>query len=406
MARRIGILSALAVKAAAARGLHSDGGGLCLQVARGGSRSWILRFRHAGRRRHLGLGGFPVVTLAEARERAAAARAMLQAGKDPVEERHGRRIATVLAGAKAMTFGQAADAYVEAHSGAWKPRNTKQWTTSLDTYALPLLGKLPVQAIDTGLVMQVIEPIWATKNETADRVRGRIEAILNWAAARGHREGGANPARWKGHLANLLPPPAKITEIQHHEAMPYAALPTFMARLRARNDVAARALEFAILTAARTGEVLNADWSEIDLQAGVWTVPGARMKGGRTHRVPLVSAALSLLETLPGARAGLVFPGFRDGKPLAKMALANVLKRAGGDGATVHGMRSAFRDWSGDRTAFARDVIEAALAHRVGDTTEAAYRRGDAIDKRRVLMQAWAGYLAGEAAEVIELRRA
>jgi integrase len=408
MPRLNGRLTALAVKHANACGRYADGGGLYLQVSPNGSRSWILRYRLGGRRRHLGLGPLPRVTLAEARDLASTARQTLRDGRDPIEAKGGRARAATVAAIKAMTFGACAQAYIEAHRPAWAPKNTKQWLASLTTYALPILGPLPVEAVDTGLVMRCVEPFWATKNETADRTRGRIEAILDWARARGFRDG-ENPARWKGHLANLLPATAKVAKVEHHAAMAYAELPAFVAALRARDGVAERALEFAILTAARSGEVFGAQWGEIDLQARVWTVPAARMKAGKDHRVPLGSAALTLLGALPGPHTGLVFPGFKAGRPLAKMALTNAMRRAGGDGATVHGMRSAFRDWAGDRTTFARDVVEAALAHRVGDATEAAYRRGDALEKRRKLMETWAGFLASEvraSATVTELRRA
>jgi integrase len=407
MARRIGILSALAVKHVAARGLHTDGNGLSLQVARGGSRSWIFRFRHAGRRRHLGLGGFPAVSLAEARERAAAARAMLQAGKDPVAERQGQRIASMLADARAMTLKACSGAYIAAHAAGLKPKSSRQWTQSLASHVFPIIGAMPVQAVDTAAVMQVLTPLWSTKTETASRVRGRIEAILDWAKVAGHRDG-ENPARWDGHLDHLLPAKAKVVQVAHLKAMPYAELPAFLTRLRAQNDIASRALEFAILVAARTGEVLGATWAEFDLGSRLWVIPGERMKMRKIHRVPLAPTSLALLGTLPGPHSGLVFPGTKVGKPLANTALLDALRRAGGDGVTVHGCRSAFRDWAGDRTEFARDVVEASLAHSVGDQTERAYRRGDALAKRSKLMEAWAAYLADEvvpAAEVIELPR-
>jgi integrase len=395
MARRIGILSALAVKAAAQRGLHSDGGGLCLQVARGGSRSWILRFRLGGRRRHLGLGGYPAVTLAEARERASAARAMLQAGKDPVAERQGQRVTSMLSAAKAMSFAACADAYIAAHAAALKPKSAAQWTQSFSSHVYPIIGAMPVQTIDTGLIMRVIEPLWRDKTETASRIRARIEVVLDWSKVRGYRDG-ENPARWSGHLDHLLPAKAKIVKIRHHPALPYAELPNFMAQLRARNDVASRALEFAILTAARTDEVRSAPWEEFDLGARVWTVPGERMKMKVVHRVALSAAAIDLLRALPGVHSGPIFHG-KAGKPIAATAMRDALiKCAGSDRVTVHGMRSAFADWAGDRTEFARDVVEASLAHSVGDQTERAYRRGDALAKRSKLMEAWADFCAGK----------
>jgi integrase len=407
MSRLHGKLTALAVKHALKRGIHRDGGGLYLQVARGGSRSWILRYRLGGRRRHLGLGGYPTVSLAEARERAGAARLMLQKGDDPVEKRRGQRVSALLAGAKAMTFAQCATAYMAAQGAGWSAESTQQWSGTLSTYAFPILGRLPVQAIDTTSVLQVIEPLWTTKTEIAARLRGRIEKILDWAKVRGYRQG-ENPARWHGHLENLLPAKSKITKTKHHAAIHYIELPAFMASLRQREGLAARALEFAILTAARSGEVLYATWDEIDLQVRTWTVPATRMKAGREHRVPLSSSAIAILQALPGTRTGLVFPGIKPGRPLSDRSFIDILARMGCS-FTTHGFRSCFRDWVGDRTGFERDVVEAALAHAVGNKTEAAYRRSDALEKRRKLMQTWADYCAGiaiPAGEIIELRRA
>ena len=403
-----GRLTALAVKHATKRGLYPDGSGLCLQIARNGSRSWIMRYRLGGRRRYLGLGVVRDVTLAQARERAAAARLMLENGRDPIEVKQGRRAAAMLTVAKAMTFAACSKAYIAAQSPGWSTKSTKQWATSLATYAHPTIGALPVGDIDTSLVLRVLEPIWITKAETASRVRGRIESVLDWAKTRGYRDG-ENPARWKGHLDNLLPEKGKVAKVEHHAAMAYAELPMFMTALRARPDIASRALEFAILTAARSGEVFYAGWDEIDLQARTWTVPAVRMKAGKEHRVPLSDAAVALLGALSSPRDGLIFCGFKAGRPLAKMALGNVLKRMGHGNVTVHGFRSSFRDWAGDRTAFARDVVEAALAHAIGDATEAAYRRGDALEKRRKLMEAWVAYCAAPAqssAKVVELRSA
>lgn len=406
MSRLHGKLTALAVKHANVCGRYADGGGLYLQVSPNGSRSWILRYRLGGRRRHLGLGPLPRVMLSEARELASAARATLRDGRDPIDVKGSRRAAAAVTSAKAMTFGACADAYITAQSAGWAADYTEQWRASLTTYACPILGALPVQAVDTQLVLKVLEPIWATKTVTAGRVRTRIEAVLDWARARGYRDG-ENPARWDGHLANLLPSVAKVAKVEHHAALPYVELPAFMAELRARPGISARALEFVILTAARSGEVLHADWSEIDLQTRVWTVSAARMKAARDHRVPLSDRAVALLGALPGPHSGIVFPGAKAGRPLHKMALADTLVRMGRDDITVHGFRSAFRDWAGDCTPFAREVAEAALAHVVGDRTEAAYRRSDALQKRRMLMEAWSSFCSGEAqpAAVIEFRR-
>jgi integrase len=401
--RMYGRLTAKQVQHADKRGLLPDGGGLCFQIARNRSRSWIFRFRIGGRRRYLGLGTARDVTLAEARQRAATARAMLDAGQDPIDARNGRRAAAMLNAAKVLSFREAATAFIEAHSVASK--SIGQWTASLDTYVNPVFGALPVQEIDTGLVMKVIEPLWTTKTVTAGRIRNRIERILNWAKARGYRDG-ENPARWSGHLENLLAKKSKVAKVTHHAALPYGEMPEFMAQLRDVGGNAARALEFLILTAARSGEVFHATWAEVDLGARMWTVPGERMKSKRDHRVPLSDAAVAILEAMPGDRTGIVFKGPLRGGALAKMALAGVLARMKRDGITVHGFRSAFCDWARDCTPFARDVVEAALAHAIGDKTEAAYRRTDALDKRRKLMATWSDFCSGKAtADVIPMRR-
>jgi integrase len=411
MSRLHGRLTALAVKHANERGILGDGGGLYLQIARGGSRSWILRYRMGGRRRYLGLGGVPSVSLAEARERASTARAMLREGKDPVAVKAGQRVTTMLAAAKAMTFTQAAAAYLASHATAMRPKTVTAWEQSLATHALPVIGALPVQSIDTPTVMRVLTPIWATKTVTATHVRARIESILDWAKVAGHREG-ENPARWAGHLEQLLPAKTRIAPVQHHPALPYAELPAFMATLRQHPDLTARALKFTILTAARTDEVRLADWSEIDLAMRTWTIPAARMKMKREHHVPLSDAAVALLEALPsaGSRAGLVFPGFRRGRPFAKMAMLLLVRRLGQSVATVHGFRSTFSTWAAESTSFPSEVVELALAHTDGGSqTALAYRRTDQFEQRVRLMQAWGAFCAGRlqaSGEVIELRRA
>jgi integrase len=407
MSRLHGRLTALAVKHATKCGLHPDGAGLHLQISRNGSRSWIFRYRMGGRRRYCGLGNVEDVSLAQARERAAAARLMLQNNQDPIEAKRGRRAAAMLTVARAMSFSKAATTYIESHAVSWKPKHAEQWRTSIDTYANPVLGALPVGEIDTGLVLKVLQPIWTTKTETASRLRGRIEAVLDWAKVAGYRTG-ENPARWAGHLDTLLPAKAKVAPIVHHKALPYAEVGTFMAQLREFTTVDARALEFTILTAARSDEALGARWDEIDLQVRLWTVPAERMKSRREHRVPLSDAVVKLLGALPGPHDGPVFPGRKAGHSINRTRLLGALRQINAD-VTVHGFRSSFRDWAGDRTAFARDVVEAALAHAIGDATEAAYRRGDALEKRRKLMEAWASFCAGKlqpGAEVIELRSA
>jgi integrase len=406
MTRIHGKLSALAVKHLTARGLYADGGGLYLQVARNGSRSWILRYRIGGRRRYCGLGSLLRVTLAEARKRAGEARAVLMDGNDPIAIKLGQRTAARLNVARSMTFEKAAAQYIESHRAGWSPKSTRQWGASLEQYVGPVFGALPVQAIDTPLVMKVIEPLWSTKTVTAARLRGRIEAILDWAATRGFRSGD-NPARWDGHLENLLPAKIKVAKIKHMAAMPYAALPEFMGRLRQDLAMPARALEFVILTASRRAEVLNADWSEIDLTNKVWTIPPARMKAGREHKVPLSDAAVALLSALP-AREGIVFAGSKAGRPMNDGRILR-LHALGESNVTVHGFRSSFSDWAHERTTFSAEIIELSLAHAVGNAVARAYRRTDLFDRRRALMTAWADFVAGKAqasATVTELRRA
>ncbi len=295
----------------------ADGGGLYLLVAAGGSRSWIYRYRQGGRLRDMGLGPVHTVNLAEAREKARLCRLLRLDGGDPLDARSAQRSAARIDAAKAMTFRQCAEAYIAAHRAAWRnPKHAAQWPATLAAYVYPVFGSLPVAAVDTGLVAKAIEPIWATKPETAGRVRGRIESVLDWAATRGYRTG-ANPARWRGHLENLLPARSKMATIAHHAALPYAELPAFMAELRRQQGAGARALEFAILTAARTGEVIGAAWPEIDLSGRLWTIPAARMKGGREHRVPLADAALAILEEMPPASRGRIRLSRRSRRPAA-----------------------------------------------------------------------------------------
>jgi integrase len=394
MARTIGKLTALAITQAKRRGYYGDGGGLFLQVSVGGAKSWVFRFKESGRLREMGLGPTHTVSLAEARQKALECRKARLDGLDPIDARRGKRIQTKLDAAKAMTFAACAERYVASHKAGWRnPKHAAQWPATLGTYVYPVFGSLPVQAVDVGLVMRAIEPIWVQKPETAGRVRGRIESVLDWATARGYRQG-ENPARWRGHLENLLPKKSKVRRVEHHAALPYAEIAAFVAELRQQDGVAARALEFAILTAARTGEVIGAKWDEIDLGERFWTVPAERMKGGKEHRVPLSDAALVALEEMRKVRQGeFVFPG-RAGRPISNMAMLMLLRRMGHVELTTHGFRSSFRDWAAERTTFPAEVAEMALAHTVGDKVEAAYRRGDLFQKRRQLAEAWAKFCA------------
>jgi integrase len=391
--------------------LYADGGGLYLQVTPGAkdhcSKSWLFRYASGNRKeRYMGLGSFDVVSLAEAREKAAECRKLRDQGKDPIETRSAQRATAAAERVKAMTFDQCAERYIAAHRAGWRnPKHAAQWQTTLATYVSPTFGPLPVHAVDVGLVIKVLEPIWSTKPETASRVRGRIEAVLDWAAARGFRDAD-NPARWKGRLDKLLPRPSKVRAVQHHAALPYREIGAFTRLLRDRPATAARALEFAILTAARTGEVLRASWSEIDLKTKIWTVPANRMKSGREHRVPLSDAALAVLEQMNSLRQNdRIFPGDRR-ETLSDMALLMLLRRMNRSDLTAHGFRSTFRDWAAERTNFPSEVVEMALAHAVSDKVEAAYRRGDLFEKRRKLMDAWASYCARSEAlgQIISMR--
>lgn len=332
---------------------------------------------------------------------------LLLDGKDPLEARKAQVLAETLERARMMTFDQCAEAYISAHKGSWKnAKHLSQWENTLKTYASPIIGKLPVALVDTALVVKVLKPIWSTKTETATRVRSRIEAILDWATVSKYRQGD-NPARWRGHLDNLLADPGRSKRVKHHPALPWQEIGEFMANLRLQDGIAAKALEFAILCASRSGEVRLADWSEIDMDAAMWIIPADRMKAKREHRVPLSSAAMTLLRSMnPGE--GFIFMGAKHGTPLSDMSLTSVLRRMNMDDITVHGFRSTFRDWCAESVAnsFPREVCEHALAHSLPDRVEAAYRRGDLIEKRTLLMQAWADYCASipRSAEVTPIR--
>jgi integrase len=395
MARVIGKLTALKVSRASKPGMYGDGGGLYLQVTGTGAKSWIYRYMLRGREREMGLGSLSAVGLGDARAKATECRSLRQAGVDPIEARKSARDQARLDAAKALTFKDAAVAYIDAHRAGWRnPKHIWQWGATLATYANPIIGDLSLQTIDTTLVLKVVEPIWPTKPETASRLRGRIEAVLDWATVRGYRKG-ENPARWRGHLNKLLPARSKVRKVKHLTALPYAELPGFLVALRAQGGVAARALEFTILTAARTGEAIGAKWDEISLTDKVWTVPAGRMKAGKEHRVPLSGPTLMILENMkPNADAGdgSLFQGGKRRKPLSNMAMIAVLRRMGRGDLTVHGFRSTFRDWAAERTKFPSEVAEMALAHTVGDKVEAAYRRGDLFERRRRIMAEWAKF--------------
>ncbi len=386
-------------------GKHNDGSGLILHVATEGRGNWVLRYSRAGRERTMGLGSASVVSLEEAREKAQAARKLLAAGIDPIDARHGVQAAAQAQQAARVTFAEVAARYIAAHEGGWRnPKHCKQWRNTLAAYAEPVIGATPVAEIDTDMVLRVLQPIWSTKPETASRVRSRIELVLDYAGARKWRSG-PNPAIWRGNLKLLLPATAKVRTVKHHAALDWRDLPAFVAQLRERHDMGARALEFAILTAARPLEARGARGSEIDIDRAVWTLPAARMKGAREHRVPLAEPALAILAAQAALRddSGLVFLGQQHGKPMADMTLTAALRHMGRRDLTAHGFRSSFRDWCAD-TGKPAEIAEAALAHAIGDATVRAYARTDLFERRRQLMADWAGYLSRPSAEVVTLR--
>jgi len=402
MTRRTGmnLLRAVALRNLSP-GKHADGGGLYLDVsASGAGRSWIFRSRRGGQQREIGLGGLNTVTLQKARQKAQAMREAFLEGRDPLEERRVARQAAEVARARAATFAEAAQAYIRSHSAGWSVRQLAAWEGTLRDHVYPTLGHLSVADIDTGLVLRVLEQIWNTHPVTASRLRGRLESILDAARVRGQREG-ENPARWRGHLEELLPARARIARVEHLAALPYRDLPGFLTELRGSEGIAARALEFAILTAARTGEIIGARWLEIDEGERLWTIPGERMKAEREHRVPLSEPALEIIAEMSAIRSGnFIFPGSRAGRPINNMLMLRLLRRMGRDGITVRGFRSTFSDWAAEQTNAPSEVREMALAHAVGDKVEAAYRRGDLFEKRRELAEAWARFCAGGEAGV------
>jgi integrase len=411
MAQIVRRLTALKVARLVEAGIYADGDGLYLQVSGQKAKSWIYRYMFRGKSREMGLGSVRAVTLLEARRKAAECWRLRSDGVDPIEAKKSEQARAALKAAKSLTFKEAAAAYIKTHSVGWRnAKHAAQWKSTLATHAEPVLGGVAVQAIDTALVLKVLQPIWLDIPETAGRLRGRIGAVLDWATAQGFRIG-ENPARWQGHLANLLPAQSKVHAVKHHAALPFDQLFDFITALRKYEGVAARALEFTLLTAARTTETIGVTWDEFDLGNKVWTIPAKRMKGGRDHRVPLSEPVMEITKEMKkfGDEAGgFVFRGGRKGKPLSNMAMMEVLRRMDRGDLTVHGFRSTFRDWASECTDFPGEVVEMALAHAVSNKVEAAYRRGDLFEKRRSLMADWARYAATSKSvlnTVVSLRR-
>jgi integrase len=393
-------ITALFIKKTKRRGKYPDGGNLYLQVRKSTrkidtdtvTKSWLFRYSRFGKDTWLGLGPYPDVTLSEARDLATRERKKMRQSIDPVTDKRARQIAARTAHENMLTFAECAELYIESQASGWSnPKHIEQWRSTLKNLAGPIIGHLPVDQIDTALIMRCLEPIWATKTETASRLRGRIEAVLDWSAVRGYRKGD-NPARWRGHLDKLLPRPSHVVRVKHHPALPFTEVGQFMRQLREDTGVAARALEMLILTAARTNEAIKAEWSKFDLDRKTWVVPAERMKSNREHRVPFSAAAVSALEAVRGRDKTYVFPGHKRHSHLSNAAMMKVVKRLNQTGITVHGFRSTFRDWCAESTNYPADVAEMALAHALRDKTEAAYRRGDLLEKRARLMTDWARY--------------
>jgi integrase len=398
-------LSARFVATATAPGYYADGGNLNLQVSDTGSKSWIFRYELAGQQHEMGLGSASDFSLAHARERARAQRRLLTDGIDPIEHRDAQRVRKVAEANTAPIFTECAARYIAAHRAAWRnPKHADQWEATIATYAEPVIGKLPVHQVDTEHALEILEPIWTTKHETARRLRARIEHILDWAKVRKYRDGD-NPFRLRGHLDKLLAKISKKRRVKHHPALPYAQLGAFMEKLQAEPGVAPRALEFAILTCARTGEVIGAKPEEFDLGKAIWTVPAERMKAGKEHRVPLSKRAIEIVKAMSAGE--YVFPGRDPKAPLSNMAMLEVLRRMERADLTTHGFRSTFKDWAAESTNYPNIVSEMALAHTVSDEVEAAYRRGDLFEKRRRLMAEWANYAGTPkpAGKVVPMRK-
>ena len=407
--------TALFVKHLKRPGKFPDGGNLYLKVRKSTrkirtdavTKSWLFRYSRFGKDTWLGLGPYPDVTLSEARDLATRERKKIWQGIDPLTDKRARQIAARTAHENMLSFAECAELYIESQAPGWSnPKHVEQWRSTLKNLAGPIIGHLSVDQIDTALIMRCVEPIWTTKTETASRLRGRIESVLDWSAVRGYRQGD-NPARWRGHLNKLLPRPSQVARVKHHAALPFTDIGAFMGQIRTDTGVASRALEFTILTAARTNEVVRAEWSEVDLGRKIWIVPAERMKSKREHRVPLSAAALSTLEAVRGRSKIYVFPGHKRHSHLSNAAMMQVLKRVGHSNITVHGFRSTFRDWCAESTNYPSDVAEMALAHVLLDQTEAAYRRGDLLEKRARLMTDWARYCSKPArpAAVVPIRQ-
>jgi integrase len=393
MARSVNKLTSKQVTSLSEPGYYGDGNGLWLQISKYGTKSWVYRYSLDKKSHEMGLGSISGLSLAQARLVAQKHRDEVRDGIDPIQARKRSRLSNIQAAADLKTFDECSKSLIEAKQSGWKnTKHRQQWENTLSQYASPILGNLPVSDIDTALIVRVLEPIWDQKTETARRLRSRIEQVLDWATTRGYRSA-PNPARWKGHLDTLLASPSSITKPEHHNALPYAEVGSLINKLRANAGISAKALEFTILTAARTNEVIHATWDEIDLEKALWTIPAQRMKAGKEHVVPLSEHVIALLRQLNEiSQNGYIFPGSRAGQPISNMTMIKLLKRIQGKHHTVHGLRSTFRDWAGETTAYPREVIEHALAHQLKDKAEAAYQRGTLLAKRRRLMDDWAKF--------------
>lgn len=407
MARAIHKLKAISAEKATKPGLYGDGGGLYLQITKDGIKSWLFRYMINGKARGMGLGPLHTISLAQAREKAHECRSFLLKGLDPLDEKEKSQVAAKeeaesIAKAKSVappaappekTFRDCADELINSKKSGWQNEKSEdQWRNTLEKYAYPVIGDLAVSVIDTAHVMRILSPIWAEKTETASRVRGRIESVLNYAKVFGYRNS-ENPARWKGHLDHLLPKESAVTTVQHHLALPYKELPEFMEKLRGKDSIAAYALELLILTATRSNETRGSLWQEFDLEEKIWTIPAMRMKAKKVHRIPLSEQALQVLrKMLRFGNRGLVFPGQKDGQPLSEATMLQLLRRIRKEKLTVHGFRSTFRDWASECTTHDSNVCEMALAHAIENKAEAAYRRGDLLFRRAALMNDWGIY--------------